>query len=751
MKGRSIAILVIIMVMLSGCDFAVGNFVWNDVDMDGIQDSEEMGLSGVTVNLYENGGSGAPVAITTTDALGSYDFTFPGGVNSYFVEFELPAGYRFSPVDVGADDGIDSDALPANGSSAVFSAPSVPGGSGDDSIDAGMHLIPEVSNNDEEDGGESENESYSLGNFVWHDVNANGIQDEGEEGLADIQVGLGEVDTSNAWSTTTDTQGFYEFSDLSEGIYQLKFIVPLGYLLTSQNRDSDDALDSDPDPETGLTPQFLLSANGDEWDAGLLPQTSAGPVSYCVGPEIDDFPEGYSPLTGEIVSDPALLELRPVFISTSLFPPYAYPPQGLSVSPLAFQVYIGEGDTRVLAAYYGKFPPIVFEPELSGLVHPVPGGSMVIGDFVWFDVNGNSLQDEGEPGVPRIQVTLYVNGKTFATTETDDLGHYYFDYSDAEDVLYLQLEFDIPDEYPGYFFVPKGADRDSEINSDVFVEGFTNVLYVTADVNNPDLRIDVGLRRFKDRIDGVRSGRLFYEDIRQQYCACLITAGADVEVSPQIQTCAFATNSESIDDQVRGIDIIELGFVVRESSEGHVCANPNLSANLFCSEATIEGVPGQELRTIWNFNNRDHFVYDPAIEAYTWAKTLPSDNEAMNIMTDGLNGETLTYENVIVMLATMTQINDLGTIFEMDLQHTTGKAYFFRNGRMYEGQWSSIGGDYEQSSGLLRPYRFLDENGNPFALAPGQTFIQLMHSYHSFEELSPGVWKARFFAPVYNP
>jgi len=713
MHRKALISLAIALILLSGCDFVVGNFVWHDENMNGIQDPGELGIPGVTVKLYEVGGNGSPVSTTSTDAAGMYIFTFPGGDKNYFISFDLPPAYQFSPQDVGANDAIDSDALPANGTSSAFAAPVVLGGSGDESIDAGMYLIPEEGiGNGEGDNGVAR---YSLGDYVWNDLNANGIQDEGEEGVEDVQVELREIDLGNTWSTLTDAQGFYEFPDLSDGIYQLEFIAPEGYDFTMMYQGADRGLDSDADPETGLSSLIAVNLDWPEWDAGLVQAHSSGPASYCVGPEVEDFPAGYSPLTGEMVSDPTLLELRPVFISTSLF------------------------------------PPIVFEAKLSGVVHPVPEGTVWIGDFVWFDTNGNALQDEGEPGMPRIMVTLYVNGKTFATTETDDLGHYYFDYSDAKDVLNLQLKFDIPDEYPGFYFVPKGADIDSEINSDVFVEGFTNVLYVPADVSHPDLRIDVGLRNLYDRIDGVRSGRLFYEDIRQQYCACLITAGADVEVLPEIRVCAFATNSESIDDQVRGIDLIELGLVVRENSEGNVCANPNLSANLFCSEATIEGVPGQELRTIWNSENRDHFVYDPSLEAYTWAKTLPSDSETMNIMTDGLNGEVLTYENVIVMMATMTQINDVGTIFEMDLQHTTGKAYFFRNGMMYEGQWSSIGGDYESSSGLLRPYRFIDSNGNPFALAPGQTFVQMLHTFHGFEELSSGVWRARFYAPVFTP
>ncbi|MBK9462537.1 MAG: carboxypeptidase regulatory-like domain-containing protein [Sphingobacteriales bacterium] len=52
---------------------SLGNYVWYDVDEDGIQDATETGVDGVTVTLYD--GNGAVVATTTTDATGAYEFT----------------------------------------------------------------------------------------------------------------------------------------------------------------------------------------------------------------------------------------------------------------------------------------------------------------------------------------------------------------------------------------------------------------------------------------------------------------------------------------------------------------------------------------------------------------------------------------------------------------------------------------------------------------------------------------------------
>jgi len=79
---------------------SIGDYVWEDANMDGIQDDGESGISGVTVNLYD--GANNFVGSTTTDATGYYlfDNLVPG---DYFVEFKKPEGYAFSPKDNPAD------------------------------------------------------------------------------------------------------------------------------------------------------------------------------------------------------------------------------------------------------------------------------------------------------------------------------------------------------------------------------------------------------------------------------------------------------------------------------------------------------------------------------------------------------------------------------------------------------------------------------------------------------------------------
>ncbi|MCH7728127.1 MAG: choice-of-anchor D domain-containing protein [Planctomycetes bacterium] len=129
-----------------------------------------------------------------------------------------------------------------------------------------------------------EDDDSSIGDLVWDDLNGDGIQDAGEPGLDGVTVDL--LDEFSGWldSTTTDASGFYEFTGLSAGNYQLQFYEPMDYAFSSQDQGTDDTVDSDADA-FGLTAVFALGVNEDkdDVDAGLSTPTPT-PTS---GPEIE--------------------------------------------------------------------------------------------------------------------------------------------------------------------------------------------------------------------------------------------------------------------------------------------------------------------------------------------------------------------------------------------------------------------------------------------------------------------------------
>ena len=84
-----------------------------------------------------------------------------------------------------------------------------------------------------------------------------------------------------------------------------------------------------------------------------------------------------------------------------------------------------------------------------------------LGDYVWFDANGNGLQDQEEQGIPGVTVRLLnEGGGTVAETTTADGGLYAF--ADVEAATYV-IEFVPPEDME---FTLKDVGEDDSVDSD---------------------------------------------------------------------------------------------------------------------------------------------------------------------------------------------------------------------------------------------------------------------------------------------
>src|SRR6185436_3075554 len=97
------------------CTARIGDYVWNDVNGNGIQEAGEQGINGLLVELKD--GTGTVLQSTTTMTFngqpGYYQFTGLPCEGSYQVWVTRPAAYsRFSPPFQGADVTVDSNGLP---------------------------------------------------------------------------------------------------------------------------------------------------------------------------------------------------------------------------------------------------------------------------------------------------------------------------------------------------------------------------------------------------------------------------------------------------------------------------------------------------------------------------------------------------------------------------------------------------------------------------------------------------------------
>jgi hypothetical protein len=220
-------------------DSAIGDFVWVDSNSNGVQDAGEPGVPGVTVLLSANSACTGIISQTTTDALGYYHFTglLAGGYYVCIANSSIPAGYQLTAAGMGGDPAKDSNGAVITSYFSAFV--SLPAHYTDNTIDFGFTPAG----------------AGSIGDFVWYDVNGNGLQDAGEPGMNNVTVRLYDLTNNLLFTTVTTTfngvSGYYQFSGLAGGTYQVvvdSATLPSGWTATTSNAGSNRAVDSNGSP-----------------------------------------------------------------------------------------------------------------------------------------------------------------------------------------------------------------------------------------------------------------------------------------------------------------------------------------------------------------------------------------------------------------------------------------------------------------------------------------------------------------------
>ena len=398
-------------------------------------------------------GEGNFITTTTTDDDGLYAFTglTPG---DYIVEFPTDNGLAISPQNQGGDDAFDSDANPADGRTGVVTLTS---GQDDLTVDAGYF------------------QTASIGDRVFADQNANGIQDAGDAGIAGITVNL-LVDGAIVTSTATDDQGFYQFTNLTPGTeYVVQFPTDNGFVVSPQDQGGDDTVDSDANPTTGLSDVIVLASGemNTTVDAGYYETGSIGDRVFvdANGNGIQDAGEVGQP--GVVVT---LLDGEGNFITTTTTDDdglYAFTgltpgdyivefptDNGLAISPQnqggddAFDsdANPADGRTGVVTLTSGQDDLTVDAGYFQ---------TASIGDRVFADQNANGIQDAGDAGIAGITVNLLVDGAIVTSTATDDQGFYQFTNLTPGTEYVVQFPTD-----NGFVVSPQDQGGDDTVDSD---------------------------------------------------------------------------------------------------------------------------------------------------------------------------------------------------------------------------------------------------------------------------------------------
>ncbi|MEM1326751.1 MAG: SdrD B-like domain-containing protein [Bacteroidota bacterium] len=372
----------------------IGNYVWEDLDRDGLQDGCEPGIEGLIVQLYDRNGN--LVAQDTTDENGQYYFN-PSNVDTtginvdgagmstpnngmftgispetdYFVVFgdgQTTDGqptlegqiYDFTVTDAtdpnsDLDDEIDSD---ANGNDLTSDADEPAG------IPDGLGFIPVTSPpagnvNHSLDVGLAPELLGSIGNYVWVDEDSDGFQDEGERGIPNVRVILRDQDGNQLDVTYTDANGNYLFNDLPSGDYFVD-------------------IDETSLPN-GLTQTSIFTNNVDGDDADNV---------------ADDGDLGNQDHSGN-----------------------------------GYAITLDAGEENLTADFGYNFNPT------NDVNDPTGSPTATLGDRIWVDSDGDGVQDPNEVGVSGVEVTLTGAGPDgifgtpddlILTTTTDENGYYIF-------------------------------------------------------------------------------------------------------------------------------------------------------------------------------------------------------------------------------------------------------------------------------------------------------------------------------------
>lgn len=467
---------------------SLGNFVWIDDDLDGIQDAGELGVAGVTVTLFN--ASGVAIASTVTDAFGAYSFTrLPP--SSYTVQFTPPANYDFTTQTTGTATG--SDANPSTGRTPAIT---LTGGQTNNDIDCG--LVP------------AQTSLGSIGDYVWYDTDKDGIQDSGEPPLAGVTVTLYNAAGAVIGSTITDNQGKYTFNDLPAGTYSVGFTPPIGMVGSPQTTGT--ATGSDMSPTTFRTPSLTLTAgqNRTDIDAGFYPQDAN---KAAIGNKVwNDLNNNGIQDAGEPGVEGVTVTLYNsggtpiVTTSTDAFGNYVFNDLAAGTYSVGFGGFpsgfalvtanVGgtpgdstDSDPNTGTGRTGNYTLAAGERNMSvdaGLFKT--GNNFTLGDKVFVDSDKNGIQNTGEPGLAGVMVILRnSSGTPIDTTYTDQNGKYLFTNL-AAGTYSVQVK-NLPD---GYSITSKDQGGNDATDSDADPNGITAT--VTLNGGNPnDMSLDIGL------------------------------------------------------------------------------------------------------------------------------------------------------------------------------------------------------------------------------------------------------------------
>ena len=337
--------------------------VFNDEDNSESWNTGEPGISGVTVNLYDEGGRKAR---KTTVSDGGYNFRIDE-LGSYKVEAISPAGWSNTTstrVVVEVDD-LSEMYLVNFGISEELPPDTEPG---------------------------------DIYGFVYDDVNGDGFFDPGESGIENVNITLYK-DGEEVASFATGSDGSYLFGELQPGEYKVVEEVPDGWYNTTPSRYNVTVLSDQMhkvDFGCNLGATIKVTVLNGITDSGIKN------VEVSLWDGTEKLAEGTTGTDGIHTF---------TILKTSNFTVKDVDPYWGTTNSKKVTIDVLAGQQIDVTFTHTPVPP------------PVKGSIIA---SVFNDTDGDGVWDEGEPGLENVTVTLYSGESKRATGLTDSKGEITF-------------------------------------------------------------------------------------------------------------------------------------------------------------------------------------------------------------------------------------------------------------------------------------------------------------------------------------
>lgn len=131
--------------------------------------------------------------------------------------------------------------------------------------------------------------TFSVGGYVWYDMDRDGVQDPYETGVPSVTVYLA-PESGGLMEAITDVLGNYVFGGLFNGNYYIHAAIPQRFSFTLPNVGSNDMVDSDVDQISGVS--FAIDGSDVKIDIGLVSydltifKTIRSPPPYIIGDDV---------------------------------------------------------------------------------------------------------------------------------------------------------------------------------------------------------------------------------------------------------------------------------------------------------------------------------------------------------------------------------------------------------------------------------------------------------------------------------